>query len=187
MIHIVTIGTQRYAVDVGMGPTGPSAPLALDESSAVPTVNVVPQMRRLRKTLISEVTCKVEAQQALWVYEVQHDPAKDSPWLPQYCFSELEFLAADFELFNFYTSQSPKSWFRHHALCSKQILEGDQIIGSIICFGPSIKRREHGKVTFELDLKSEDQRTEALEKYLDVKLTSSEKAAISGYPSQISV
>ena len=47
--------------------------------------------------------------QKLWVFEVQN--GSESPWIPGYCFSEMEFLPEDFEIMNFHASQSRTSWF----------------------------------------------------------------------------
>lgn len=185
MIHIVSIGPKRYMVDVGNGPTNPTAPIALDDSSASPVANISPQTRRLRRSVIPDTTRKTMADQALWCYEVQHQPAQQSPWIPVHCFSELEFLPSDFQIINFYSSQYPQSIFRRNLNISKHLLRNGEFFGVVTCDGKQLKRREHGIKTLNIEFKTEEERTTALQEHMGIVLLPAEKAAIENYPTQI--
>ena len=185
MVHIVSFGPKRYMTDVGNGPTNPTGPLALDVSSAQPSENIAPQLRRLRHSTIPENTRQVEPEQLLWIFELQHEPEKDSPWLPIYAFSDLEFLQPDFETMNFFTSQNPRSWFTTRVVATKSVMQSGIIVGTIGCHHDQLKRRERGQKIFERRLKSETERVEALEQHLGITLDPNEREAVKQQVSQI--
>ena len=185
MLHIVTLGTRRYYVDVAFGSSGPSAPISLDEISASPVVNIIPQKRRLTRSPLPDSVRKTGTEQHLWIYEVQNEPGKAGPWLPMYCFGDLEFLLADFEVLNFYTSRTPRLFFTQKIVCEKHIFEDGVAVGTLSLFERRFKRRERGQLTLVIDFKSEHERIEALQQHFGVILTADERMAISGYFSEI--
>lgn len=184
MVHIVTLGSKRYQVDVAFGSAGPTSPLLLDEASLTPTENVPPQKRRLRRSVISDSIRSTVSKQLLWIYEVQNEP-DNGPWLPMYCFCEHEFLPADFEVMNFFTSQSPQIWFRHSVVCEKHILKDGKVIGNVSIFKQTLSRREHGQKVLDVALETELERIQALHEHLNVSLTLDEQEHIRGLPSAI--
>ena len=185
MVHIVSIQSTRYQVDVGFGTAGSVIPLLLDSSSQKPSINVPPQMKRLRRSGLPESSQKDKSEHLFWVYEVQNEPDADVPWTPIYCFTELEFLPSDFEVMNFYTSHSPRIFFLNEVVCSKNIIEGENIVGTISLHQRTLKRRVYGNKDVDLDLKTEEERVRALDLHLGITLTDDECAAIHGYPTEL--
>ena len=184
MVTIVTIGGKKYLVDVGVGSHGPTFPVPLEDGFS--TMNVKPSHEiRLKKDHIPDNTHKSAPEQLMWVYSLRF--SADSDWLPGYCFSEIEFLPQDFETMNFFVSKSPKSWFTYYVVCLKFLIdeESEEIVGDITLFGREVNERRLGKGKMLATVTSEQERVDALEKYLGVRLTGPEKGGIQGMVSMI--
>lgn len=186
MVAIVAIGGKRYLIDVGFGGNSLTFPVPLENGyiglNARPNnriqlalVQVPPQMQSKSK----------KKQQPLWVYSVQ--TTVDGPWVPGYCFSETEFFPKDFEVMNFWTSKNPKSWFTRHIMCVKFIMdkENEEIIGKIVLLDREIKEIRNGTLRRVEKFTSEDDRIEAMEKYLRIRLSSKEKCGITDMATMI--
>lgn len=185
MVTIVTIGGKKYLVDVGVGSHGPVLPVPLEEDG-FSTMNVKPSHEiRLRREHIPDNSHRTNPEQLLWVYSLRF--SAESDWLPGYCFSEVEFLPQDYETMNFFVSRSPKSWFTYHVVCLKFLMdeESEEIVGDITLFGRELNDRRMGKGNKIATVASEEERVEALEKYLGVKLSAAEKAGIHGMVTMI--
>ena len=180
MVLIISFGSARYIADVGVGSPSPTGPIALNESSERPEINFGTQARRLRRLEIPELMSK----ELMWVYEVQHDV--DGPWIPIFAFTEQEFVPGDFEVMNYYTSHSPESPSVRKIQINKFILNNDELVGTVSCSGNRIKRRIKGIQHDEIELKSEQERIQAFEEYLGIKLLPEERAGIVGSSSEIS-
>lgn len=177
MVNIVTLSSgAKYMVDVGFGGGGPTHPLALIHDS--PVLNVAPeQMVRLLHASIPDVT---DPEQKFWVYEKQNT-SQEEFW-PQYCFTLTEFLPSDYKVMNHYTSTSKMSWFTWSVVCVKMLLaeNHESIVGEITLFDGSIKKRVSGKSEPLMEIKTEDDRVQALEEYLGIRLSEAEKNGIKG-------
>lgn len=180
MVNIVTIGDgKKYMVDVGIGATGPTQPLLLDaERSQVR--NIAPADVRLLYDNIPENT---NPSQKLWIYQHRNDAR--SPWLPMYCFTQLEFLPQDYETMNFQTSQSRTSWFTYRIVVVKMVLEEDEILGTLMLVGGDLKRRIKGLTLDSKACKTEEDRVQALERWFGIKLGDDERVGIRGMVTEL--
>ena len=180
MVNIVTLADgKKYMVDVGFGSNGPTQPLPLDSEHSQ-LKNIAPADVRLVYDNIPENTNR---NQKLWIYQHRNDA--QSPWLPMYCFTELEFLPQDYETINFQTSQSRTSWFTYKIVVVKKILEEGEVVGTLMLVGGDLKRRVKGR-TEELKVcKIEEDRVQALEEWFGIKLGDDERAGIRGMVTEL--
>ena len=180
MVNIVTLADgKKYMVDVGFGGNVPAQPLPLDSEDSQVN-NIAPADVRLLYDNIPENTNR---SQNLWIYQHRNDA--QSPWLPMYCFTELEFLPQDYETMNFETSQSRTSWFTYRIVVVKQILEEGEIVGTLMLVGVDLKRRIKGK-TEELKVcKTEEDRVQVLKEWFGIKLGDDERAGIRGMVTEL--
>ncbi|GLI77685.1 hypothetical protein PoHVEF18_005978 [Penicillium ochrochloron] len=169
-----------FQVDVGFGNNCATAPLPLQEG-ATATCNAPSEMRLIKDSLV-EFTDK---SQKVWIYQTRNNP--ESPWIPNICFSEVEFLPVDFGVLNFAVSKMPASWFVQTFVCMRMILDptGKEIIGQCIMSGREVKQRIGGQTEVLQVLQTEEDRIKALAKYFDMHLRTGEIEGIRGLPSQI--
>lgn len=127
----------------------------------------------------------VDQTQKVWIYRARNDP--QSPWLPQYSFSEVEFLFEDFAMMNFFTSKSRSILFTQKLACTRVILDdqGLEPIGVYILAGREVKRVLRGKTEVIQALDTEEDRVGALEEYFNLHFYGHELEGIRGLPSQI--
>lgn len=127
----------------------------------------------------------VDQTQRVWVYRARNDP--QSPWHPQYSFSEVEFLFEDFAMINFFTSKSRSILFTQKLACTRVILDdqGLEPIGIYILAGREVKRVLRGKTETIQTLDTEEDRVGALAKYFNLHFHEYELEGIRGLPSQI--
>lgn len=185
MINIVTIEGKKYFVDVGFGSSGPHHPIPLEEGYTAANVGTQ-SLRLVRETPPDLLTSSARANsttQHLWQYQFKH--SDDKPWLPAYCFGEMEFLPNDFVMMNHFTSTSRTSWFTYMVICMKMVMENNELVGDVTMAGPELKRRIGGQNTTLAILESEEQRIEALEKYFGIKLSAEERNGIRGMSSAL--
>lgn len=175
MVNIVTLNDgNKYMLDVGFGGNGPTQPLLLDAFKSQ-VLQIEPAEMRLTKQNIAENT---DPDQRLWVYQHRINP--DVEWLSIYCFTELEFLPQDYQVMNFYTSQSRTSWFTYRIACVKMIMEKGKLVGTVMLVGGDVKRRIKGHTEHLETCENEQERVKALEKYFDIKLGPDEIGGIKG-------
>ena len=88
---------------------------------------------------------------------------------------------------NHYTSTSPNSWFTNAVVCVKWHLsdDGEKIVGQTTLFGNTLKRRIENRIELEIELKSEGERVEAIDKYLGIPLGEGERTGIAGMQSAL--
>ncbi|KAK4695060.1 hypothetical protein P7C71_g2620, partial [Lecanoromycetidae sp. Uapishka_2] len=147
MVNIVTLGDgTKYMLDVGFGGNGPTRPLLLDASRSQ-VQHIEPAEMRVTK---QNIQVNTDPDQKLWVYQHRINP--DSEWLTQYCFTELEFLPQDYQVMNFYTSQSRTK----------------------------LKKRVGGETEHLKTCENEEERVKVLEEYFDIKLSAEEAGGIEG-------
>lgn len=186
MINVVTIPPrtgEKYHIDIGFGSGGPSRPIKLEHDK--PVLNVAPsQTVRLRYDHIPEHTSNEDGQK-LWIFEKRdHDTAE---FRPMYCFLGTEFLPQDYEVMNLFTSQSRTMWFTRAVCCVKWLLseDGKEVIGDLTLMQRHLKRKQHGQVETIMEFASEQDRIDALKKYLGVTLSKAEINGIKGMVSEI--
>ena len=180
MVNIVTLADgKKYMVDVGFGSNGPTQPLPLDTEHSH-LKNIAPADVRLLYDSIPENTNR---SQKLWIYQHRND--EQSPWLPMYCFTELEFLPQDYETMNFQTSQSRTSWFTYKVAVVKMILEEEEVVGTLMLVGGDLKRRMKGRTEDLKACKIEEDRVQALGEWFGIKLEDEERAGIRGMVTEL--
>jgi arylamine N-acetyltransferase len=180
MVNLVTIGDAKYHVDVGFGSDGPVVPMPLDRSGTV-QMHISPAKSRLQWR---NIPGNSDPNQRLWVYE--HRINDDADWTMKYCYTELEFQPCDYNIMNYYTSTSHKTFFTRVIVVDKKLLDNEgNFAGSLILFGNSIKWRKHGVKEREIEFETEAERLEALEEYFGIKFGKAERDGINGLASQI--
>ena len=181
MINIITLANgERYLIDVGFGNNGPTCPLLLIDGYEAQSI--APASMRL---VCEKIPATFNPHDRLWIYQHRISPASD--WEPMYCFTETEFLPRDFEMMNFWTSQSRKSLFTNCIMCVRKIMDerSHELVGTLILTGAEVKRRVGEKTEHLKTCKTEEDRVEVLENMFGVKLTNEEKSAIGGLVTQL--
>lgn len=193
MVLIVTLGTQKYLVDVGFGNNCATFPIPLDWDVGYSAINIQPEFQMLlRREHIPDATHRIADENRLWVYSVRHSMDATSSWIPSYCFnSDVEFLPTDYETMNFFVSKHPKSWFTYSLVCSKFLMdeETEEIVGDITLFGSDVKERRNG-VSKSLArggnvIVSEEERIGLLDELFGIKLAPEEQESITGMVTMI--
>ncbi|RMZ89172.1 hypothetical protein DV736_g3602, partial [Chaetothyriales sp. CBS 134916] len=194
---IVTLGPHKYAVDIGLGAQCAIEPLLLEEGAEASGVPGVTQ--RLVRRRIAPFTTR---DQTMWVIQMhlaqeqdsepcseEQQQTDDTRWSNVCCFDENEWLPQDFEIINYHTSRDPRSMFTYRVLATKPILsdEADDVIGVYILVNDEITKRsgKYGKKEVLRKCESEEDRVDALARWLDMKLTTEEVAGIKGRATEI--
>ena len=179
MINIITIAGKDYLVDVGFGGSGaPTRPILL--ISDQPSRNIGSQSARLLRSNIPDNTRK---DKQLWCYQFRH--GDDRSWVDGYSFTETEFLPQDFKMMSFFTSTSKTSWFTYRVFCVKLLMEDGELVGEIRLYENEVRRRVRGESELLATLTTEEERVQALEKYLGIKLSEPEILGIHGMITQL--
>lgn len=179
MCNLVSIGPEKYMLDVGFGPNGPTHPMRLNRDGEV-TNHAKPADVRL---VWANIDANVDPAQRLWVY--QHRVNEDAEWVDMYCFTELEFLTADYSVMNHYTSTSKNTWFTRKVICAKHVFgkeedgEAEEIVGAVI-LQDDLKWRIKGESVGKQHFEDDKQRVKALKDVFGIELTPSDQAAIAG-------
>lgn len=182
MVNLVTLSDgQKYMVDVGFG-AGPTRPLPLV------TGNIWPAIGRKQMRLAHEnIAPNTDPGQRLWIYQ-SRDPssATDVEWMNTYCFTELEYLPSDFENMNFFTSQSPKSWFTQQIVLVKfEMDQRHELVGMVTLVGGEVKRSRAEETETLKSCKSEGERLAALKTCFGIELEENEKEGIKGFLTEL--
>lgn len=180
MVNIVTLKDgKKYMLDVGFGSNGPIKPLLLDTDLSQ-TQGIAPAEMRLVKRNLEANT---DPHQRLWVFEHRND-AK-SEWLAMYCFTEVEFLPQDYEMMNFWTSQSRKTWFTWRIVVVRLVMEEGELVGTMGLVGAELKRRVGGKTEVLRVCEGEGERLEVLREWFNIELSDFEKVGIKGMVTEL--
>lgn len=197
VINVVTIAGNRYLLDGGFGGQGPSRPIMLDHG--VESTQIAPAELRL---MYESIPNNLDKSQKVWVY--QHRYNQDSPWVPMYCFTDLEFTPDDVDSMNFAPWLNRKTFFTHKVVSvrfttdkevdspdgpgspSPESLEGE-IDGSLTINHDVLKWRKNGKKIVVIPFKTDDDRVAALSKYFGISLTDQDREAILNTAAQIGV
>jgi arylamine N-acetyltransferase len=174
MLNILTIGQDRYLIDVGFGSNYvPTVPVRLINDNTGFT-NVAPASARL---VFKAIEGNMNKNSKLWIY--QHRINSEAGWKDLYCFNaELEFRGADFEMMNYWTSTSPKTIFTQKVICNKMVLGEDGEIVGTLGLMREVKNRVGAKSEVLKEFESEEERVEALKEYFEIVLSAVEKEAI---------
>lgn len=184
-VNIVTIGQKRYFCDVGFGARGPTGLIPLKEGVQGKNLGDDDKgvFNQLTREHIMDNT-HTTSEQLLWIYSVRFDTKM--PWLPIYCFTEIEFLPQDFQVMSFYVSQSPTSWFTQVIVCQKYLLDEEGVVvGEVTLDGTKFKERRNGEKKILCEAGSEEERVNALKQHFGITLSKPEINGIKGLVSMI--
>jgi arylamine N-acetyltransferase len=180
MVNLITLGDIKYHVDVAFGADGPVVPMPLDRSGAIQP-HISPAVARLQWR---NIPGNNDPNQRLWVYE--HRRNEDTEWETKYCYTELEFQPCDYNIMNYYTSTSHKTFFTRDIVIDKKLLDKDgEYAGSLILNNNTLKWRIHGVKEKEIKFETEVERLDAIEKQFGIKFGKAERDGISGLASQL--
>lgn len=177
-MNIVTIASgERWMLDVAFGGDGPTKPLPL--ISEYVTQNLGTQEVRL---IYGTIPQQLEQTQRLWIYQYRN--GKDKDWNSFYAFPEMEFFQADFEIMNFFTSQSRSPNFQTSTVLIIRFLRGETeeegVVGKVMLVNGEVKRNDGGKTRLVLTCTTEEERLKALEEHFEIRLTDEEINGIKG-------
>lgn len=192
-VNIVTIPNgKKYFCDVGFGASGPTFCVPLENGFTAintGTTGKVASSMRLTRGFTANNTHR-NPEQELWIYSIKYGSVDDEskPWIQCYCFSETEFFPSDFEIMSGWVSTSRSSMFVNKVICQRFLMAEDRqsLIGDITLFETAIKERRFGESQQLVEIRSEEDRVDALEKYMGVKLKEDERMGIASFPSAIS-
>ncbi|KAF2001866.1 arylamine N-acetyltransferase 1 [Amniculicola lignicola CBS 123094] len=182
MVNLITIGSDKYFVDVGFGGNGPISPMKLDKSGTTQQ-HIQPATARLQWRNIPGNT---DENQRLWVYEIQITGGGEFQII--YCFTELEFILQDYKMMNFYSSNSPRTFFTQVIVGEKKVWGGakdDELVGNLILGNNNLKLRINGKTEKEIPFKTEQERLDAIKEHFGIAFGPTEKESIQGLTSEI--
>lgn len=173
MVNLVTIGEQKYLVDVGFGSNGPHQPVPLQQEFDF--YNVGDQSGRL---IFGPISQQAGKGQPLWQYEIRN--GKGETWTPAYCFSETEFIPEDFTIINYYMSTSRESWFAFHVVCVLMLLDeaGEKLVGDLTLFNNTLKRRLGATSEVLETFTSDDERMNALAKFFNITFSKAARESV---------
>jgi arylamine N-acetyltransferase len=193
-IHIVNIVTfpdgSKFHDDVGFG--GDGATMAMPLIDGLIHQNMGAQEVRLVRDWVSTQVRRTE-ESKLWIYQYRN--SVDGDWNSFYAFPELEFMAADWEVVNWWTGSSPRSWQTYTVLVikflrrQKEVREIDgaeqEIFGKRMLVNRIVKENLGGKTKFIQDWKTERERVEGLESLFGINLTDDEISGIKGWVTEL--
>jgi arylamine N-acetyltransferase len=165
----------KYMLDVGFGGDGPTKPLPLISGHV--EQNLGTQEIRLVHGNIPEQTNKL---QKLWIYAYRN--GIDEEWNSFYCFPELEFLPADFEIMNFYTSTAHTALnFQTRTVLIVRFLRVEQrMVGKVMLVNGEVKRNMGGKTSIVKVCGTEKERVDTIREHFGIILTDEEKESVKG-------
>jgi arylamine N-acetyltransferase len=193
MVILVTIDSIKYFVEVCYGSSNPPLPIPLLPSSSTPmSPPHFPFRVRLHHGPIPGHSLSAPE---MWIYSYENVPAPSSTpapgsetFTPGLCFYDnIEFFPEDFEIINYPTMAHPDSFFVKSVVAKRAIYDEQEqgTTGWVSLFGDTVKRLvgKDGKEEILEELKTEDDRVDALARWFGIRLTGEEREAIVGRPS----
>ena len=102
-------------------------------------------------------------------------------WVNTYAFTELEFLPQDYEMMNFWTSKSFKTFFNWKIMVVRYLLDEEgELIGRVTLVGQEVKRKIRSDSEVVQVCETEEERVKALEEFFGIVLREEEKRGILG-------
>jgi arylamine N-acetyltransferase len=186
MLNLAKFDNEWWIVDVGMGTMGPCIPYPLEDGQEL--VSIEPRKIRLQKRPIPEShaspTNGVNPPD-LWCYDVCLKPPKDGEaerWIPHYCFTETEFLPQDYEMMSWFTSTNKKCFFTYTVVVMRMLLDDkeEKIIGNLTLVNDNVTKNIGAEREVVRELKTEQDRIDALKELFAIELTEEEKKGLEG-------
>lgn len=143
----------------------------------------------------------------LWIYQYRNTPEQE--WKSYYCFPEIEFMAMDWEVVNWWTSTNEQSLQTRRPLCilflreptaergqegkSEEVEDGQEmtdtgdfrIYGKRMLVGGVVKENLGGKTRVLTECETEEERVAALREHFGLTLTEEEINGIKGFRSEL--
>ena len=159
---------------MGFGSQNPTCPLLLEDGQEEDGIAAA----KLR-LVYENIPANEDPNQRLWIYQRRESPVEE--WKAMYCFQELEFLPRDFEMMNFWTSQSINSIFLKSIMVAKFIMEQDRgLIGVVTLLNGQVSWRiGSGKDVLKV-CEKEAERITALEEFFGITFSAAERRGITG-------
>jgi arylamine N-acetyltransferase len=188
LVNLITMsdGT-KWAVDVGFGGDGATAPVPLVHNR--PQTNLGSQELRLLHDWIPTQLHRTEATK-MWIYQYHNSP--EQPWHSYYAFSETEAMEADYDNLNWYTGSHPESFQTYTCIIVKFLRRPklgadseEEIYGKRMLIDGVVKENLGGKTKVVEDCKTEADRLAALGKWFGITLTEEEKTGIQGWGTEL--
>ena len=203
-VVIVKIEGEKWLTDIGFGGRMSLEPIKLEKGQK--GKGMLGWWQRLDYRGVADFT---QPDHKVWVVDVTDDSSEkqvngnnakpsfdgvqaQSGWRPAYCFSDIEWLPADFEVLNYRMCRDPKSMFVQMLIMTRPILDeaGTRSVGQLTLVGNELSRtmtRDDGSHEKEILVKcaTEQERVDALEKWFGIELTPGEVRGITGLSSQI--
>lgn len=177
--HICTIVTvengDKWHVDVSFSGDGPTVPMLLISGHTI--LNLGTQEIRLVRSTIDQF----ETQDQFWIYEYRNKP--DAPWNHYYCFYEIPFIQADFEVISY--SETTQGFLPWNVVIVRFLRIGEKIGGKVMLVNGTVKRNMGGRTEIVHECYTEEERIEALMEYFGMTLTDEEKKGILGTPTEL--
>jgi arylamine N-acetyltransferase len=191
LVNLVTLSDgSKWAVDVGFGGDGPTAPIQLVHGYV--RTNLGSQETRLWHDWIPTQLHRTDATK-LWIYQYRNNPQQD--WNAFYAFSEAEAMEADFRNLNWYTGSHPESFqtftciivkfLRRSKSDAKGEEEDQEIYGKRMLINGVVKENLGGKTAVMEDCRTEEQRLAALDKWFGMSFTQDERDGIRGWGTEL--
>ncbi|ROW03083.1 hypothetical protein VMCG_05767 [Cytospora schulzeri] len=186
MVNLVTIGGQKYLVDVGFGSREPTEPVPLVHGYEF--VNIAPRRCRLEFKRLSGrggAADAGDAAQRVWVYAARKDD--EAGWEEMYSFTEVEFFPGDFEMMNYFMMTRPESYFVQNVVAYRPVMypETGAWVNEFVLHKDIVKRGETQGDHILWELRGEEDRVRVLEKYFSIRLTEQERNSIQGRASEL--
>jgi arylamine N-acetyltransferase len=191
LVNLITMadGT-KWAVDVGFGGDGATAPVQLVHDR--PQTNLGSQELRLWHDWIPTQLHRTE-ETKLWIYQYRNGP--EHTWHSFFAFSEAEAMEADYRTLNWYTGSHPDSFQTYTCIIVKFLRRAksdadsedceQEIYGKRMLINGVIKENLGGKTKVVEDCKIEEERVKALEKWFGITLTEEERTGIHGWGTEL--
>ncbi|TQV99580.1 hypothetical protein V2A60_005048 [Cordyceps javanica] len=172
MAIVVIINGERFLVDVGCGAQSPVTLLLLRSGQAA-TGLMGQALRMESKKLATTAMSK-----PVWIYSMRF--GGEGAWKEIYAFADAEYLAADFDVLNYYTLHA--SPFTRMVVVQSFFFQRtcDGASGTLSLVKDSITQNVDGEDEPVAVLRSERERVEALGKHFGIQLSEDELDAIKG-------
>jgi arylamine N-acetyltransferase len=126
---------------------------------------------------------QVDKTKKLWIYQYRNSTSQE--WNSFYSFPEIEFIAQDFEVMNYYTSTSQgETNFQTRTVLIVRFLRGKReeegIVGKVMLVNGEVKRNDGGKTRVVMVCKNEEERVKALKEHFAMELTEEEIQGVKG-------
>ena len=172
--HIVIIVTlddgDKYHVDVSFSGDGPTRPIPLQVDHTISNLGTQ-QIRLVHSSIL-----QFESDIKFWIYQYRNRP--DAPWNSYYCFLEVPFIHADYEVMSYFVST--RGYLTSNLVIVKFLREEEEIVGKLMLVNGLVKKNTGGRTQVIRECLTEDERIDALRQFFGITLTHEQREGIRG-------